>query len=97
MFIRVKPSGPRKYLQIVKSIWDKGTIRQKVIGTLGRLDKLKESGELDGLLRSGVRFSEKLAIIDSYEKGHVPSTEDVRVRIPIKYLTAYGKNLGYGL
>ncbi|MDP2755679.1 MAG: IS1634 family transposase [Nitrospirota bacterium] len=83
MFIRVKPSGPRKYLQIVKSIWDKGTVRQKVIGTLGRLDKLKESGELDGLLRSGVRFSEKLAIIDSYEKGHVPSTEDVRVGIPI--------------
>lgn len=83
MFIRVKPSGPRKYLQIVKSIWDKGHVRQKVIGTLGRLDKLKESGELDSLLRSGVRFSEKLAIIDSYEKGHVPSTEDVRVGIPI--------------
>lgn len=83
MFIRVKPSGPRKYLQIVKSIWDKGTVRQKVIGTLGRLDKLKESGELDGLLRSGIRFSEKLAIIDSYEKGHIPSTEDVRVGIPI--------------
>lgn len=83
MFIRVKPSGPRKYLQIVKSIWNKGHVRQKVIGTLGRMDKLEETGELDSLLRSGVRFSEKLAIIDSYEKGQVPSTEDVRVGIPM--------------
>jgi len=83
MFIRVKPSGPRRYLQIVKSIWDKGHVRQKVIGTLGRLDKLKETGELDSLLRSGVRFSEKLAVIDSYEKGQVPSTEDVRIGFPM--------------
>jgi len=83
MFIRVKPSGPRRYLQIVKSIWDKGNVRQKVIGTLGRLDKLKETGELDSLLRSGVRFSEKMAIIDSYEKGQVPSTEDIRIGLPM--------------
>ena len=83
MFIRIKPSGPRKYLQIVKSIWDKGHVRQKVIGTLGRLDRLEETGELDSLLRSGIRFSEKLAIIDSYEKGIVPSTEDAKVGIPM--------------
>lgn len=81
--MRIKPSGPRRYLQIVKSIWDKGNVRQKVIGTLGRLDKLKETGELDSLLRSGVRFSEKLAIIDSYEKGQVPCTEDIRIGIPM--------------
>jgi len=83
MFIRIKPSGPRKYLQIVKSIWDKGHVRQKVIGTLGRLDRLEETGELDSLLRSGIRFSEKLAIIDSYEKGIVPLTEDAKVGIPM--------------
>jgi len=85
MFIRVKPSGPRRYLQIVKSIWDKGNVRQKVIGTLGRLDKLKETGELDSLLRSGVRFSEKLAVIDSYEKGQIPSTEDIRIGLPMVF------------
>lgn len=85
MFIRVKPSGPRRYLQIVKSIWDKGNVRQKVIGTLGRLDKLKETGEIDSLLRSGVRFSEKLAVIDSYEKGQIPSTEDVRIGLPMVF------------
>jgi transposase len=85
MFIRVKPSGPRRYLQVVKSIWEKGNVRQKVIGTLGRLDRLTETGELDSLLRSGVRFSEKLAFIDSYEKGQLPSTEDVRIGLPLVF------------
>lgn len=81
--MRVKTSGSRRYLQIVKSIWDKGNVRQKVIGTVGRLDTLQETGELDSLLRSGVRFSEKVAVIDSYEKGQLPSTEDVRIGLPM--------------
>lgn len=85
MFIRVKPSGPRKYLQIVESRWEKGKVRQKVIATLGRLDKLTESGTLDSLLRSGMRFSEKLAIIDSYEKGEIPSTGDAKIGPPMVF------------
>jgi len=83
--MRVKTSGSRRYLQIVKSIWDKGNVRQKVIGTVGRFDTLQETGELDSLLRSGVRFSEKLAVIDSYEKGQLPSTEDVRIGLPLVF------------
>lgn len=85
MFIRVKPSGPRKYLQIVESRWEKGKVRQKVIATLGRLDKLTESGTLDNLLRSGMKFSDKLAIIDSYEKGEVASTGDAKIGLPMVF------------
>src|SRR4030065_858843 len=85
MFIRVKPSGSRQYLQIVKNTWDNGKVKQKVIATLGRVDRLKESGELDSLIRSGMRFSEKLAIIDSYEKGQIPSTEDLRIGVPMVF------------
>jgi hypothetical protein len=85
MFIRVKPSGPRRYLQIVENRWDRGKVRQKVIATLGRLDKLKESGSLDSLIRSGMRFSEKLAMIDSYEKGEVVSATDVKIGLPMVF------------
>lgn len=85
MFIRVKPSGTRKYLQIVESRWEKGNVRQKVIATLGRLDKLTASGTLDNLLRSGMKFSEKLAIIDSYRKGGVPVTSDLRIGLPMVF------------
>ena len=83
MFIRCKTSGSRTYLQIVESKWEKGKVRQKVITTLGRMDKLTESGALDSLLRSGMKFSEKLALIDSYEKGAVPSAGDVRIGLPM--------------
>lgn len=85
MFIRVKPSGPRRYLQIVENRWERGKVRQKVIATLGRLDKMKESGSLDSLMRSGMRFSEKLAIIDSYKKGEVVSASDVKIGLPMVF------------
>lgn len=95
MFIRVKPSGPRKYLQIVESKWQKGHVRQKVIATLGRLDELLESGKLDGLLRSGMKFSEKLAIIDSYEKGEVTSASDLKIGLPMAFGRLW-KEVGVG-
>jgi transposase len=85
MFIRVKASGPRKYLQIVENRWEKGKVRQKVIATLGRVEKLKESGSLESLLRSGARFSEKLAIIDSYKKGIAPTVRDQKIGLPMVF------------
>ena len=57
MFFRIKKSGPRTYLQIVENRWEGGGTRQRVMATLGRLEELKVSGELDNLLRSGARFS----------------------------------------
>ena len=53
MFFRTKTSGARSYLQIVENRWESGRTRQRVIATLGRLDQLQESGQLDALLVSG--------------------------------------------
>ena len=85
MFIRIKPSGPRSYLQIVESRWENGKVRQKVIATLGRVDKLRESGALDSLVRSGARFSEKLALLDAYDKGEVPSVGQQKIGLPLVF------------
>jgi hypothetical protein len=41
-----------------------GKVRQQIIGTLGRRDHLVASGELDGLLRSLAKFSEKLFFVN---------------------------------
>jgi excisionase family DNA binding protein len=57
MFFRAKQAGGRTYLQLVRNEWRDGKTRQQVIATLGRLDKLRESGELLKLLRSGTRFN----------------------------------------
>jgi hypothetical protein len=71
MFIRVKLSGPREYLQIVESRWEDGRPRQYVVATLGRLDRLKASGQVDAIIKSLSRFSEKVKIVEGYKEGRL--------------------------
>jgi transposase len=85
MFFRVKKSGPREYLQIAHNRRENGKVKQEVIATIGRLDVLRESGSLDSLLRSGVKFSEKLAFIDSYKNGQMISARDSKIGIPMVF------------
>ena len=49
MFVRAKKSGKYKYLQLVHNERVDGHIRQQVIATLGRLDRLQQSGQIDAL------------------------------------------------
>jgi hypothetical protein len=72
MFFRVKQSGSRRYLQIVENHWDGKGSRQRVIATLGRLEELQASGQLDGLLRSGARFAEASAVLSAHAEGDAP-------------------------
>ncbi len=77
MFFRVKGTAGRQYLQIAESFREGARVRQRVIATLGRLEVLQESGQLDRLLRSGLRFSEKIRVLDAHAAG---KTEPVCVR-----------------
>jgi len=76
MYFRVN-ALPYAYLQIVESFREKGQVHQRVLSTVGRLDVLQASGQLDALMRSGLRFSEKLAVIDAHAAGQ---TEPVQVQ-----------------
>ena len=73
MFFRQKKSGDRVYLQIVENRWERGGSRQRVIATLGRLDRLRETGQLDALLESGARFSESVTVLAAHREGEVPA------------------------
>src|SRR5271157_5853800 len=77
MYFRVKRTGSYAYLQIVESFREQGQVRQRVLSTVGRLDVLQASGQLDALMRSGLRFCEKLAVIDAQAAGQ---TEPVQVQ-----------------
>ena len=57
MFVRVKKVGPYQYLQIAQNRREGKRVKQSIIATLGRLDKLTASGAIDQLLRSAARFS----------------------------------------
>ena len=63
MFARVKKSGKYQYLQIVENRKEKGKVKQRVIATVGRMDKLHEKGRVETLIRSLSRFSEKALLI----------------------------------
>ena len=60
MFVRVKKFGPYQYLQIAENRREDKRVKQSIIATLGRLDKLTASGAIDQLLRSAARFSSTL-------------------------------------
>ncbi len=69
MYFRKKTSGGRAYLQIVESRREGASVRQQVIATLGRFDELRESGQLERLLRSGARFADKAIVLDALDRG----------------------------
>jgi len=62
VFIRTQSNGPRTYLLIVDNQRVDGKVKQRVLHRLGRLDELLASGQLDSLLQSLGRFSEKLVV-----------------------------------
>jgi len=63
MFTRVKKSGRYQYLQIVENRREGPKTRQRVIGTIGRMDQLHARGNIEKLARSLARFSEKVLLI----------------------------------
>jgi Transposase DDE domain len=71
MFFRTKPAGSYRYLQIVHSVREGKKVRQQVIGTLGRLDLLEANGQLERLMRSGLRHCQSLAVIDAHAAGEI--------------------------
>ena len=77
MFFRSKPVGSYRYLQIVHSVREGKKVRQQVIATLGRLDILEASGQLERLMRSGLRHCESFAVLDAHAAGEI---EPVAIR-----------------
>lgn len=63
MFARTKKSGKYEYLQIVENHREGEKVNQRVIATLGRLDKMQGKGEVETLVRSLARFSEQALLI----------------------------------
>jgi len=79
MFVREKKVGGRSYLQIVENRWVDGTVKQRVVHSLGRLDVLRERGSLEGLLVSAGRFCERVAVLSAHDKGESLTTRTRRI------------------
>src|SRR5512135_1162341 len=79
MFFRTKTSGPRSYLQIVENRWEDGRPRQRVLATLGRLDQLQQTGQLDSLLVSGARLAQSVLLLSAHAQGQLPTITTRRI------------------
>ena len=85
MFARVKKSGRYEYLQIVHNERVGDRVKQRVIATLGRLDRLRESGQLDAMLSSCARFSEHVAVISAAREKSVTAQATVHIGPPLVF------------
>jgi hypothetical protein len=69
LFVRTQTNGSRTYLLPVDNIWADGKVKQRVLARLGRLDELLASGQLDALVQSLARFSEKLCLLGAHARA----------------------------
>jgi transposase len=67
MYTRIKKSGRYEYLQICESKREGKRVRQRVIATLGRMDRLTAKGDVEKLIRSLAKYSDKILMILSGE------------------------------
>ena len=85
MFIRAKKRDDKIYLQIVENERIGNKVVQHVKATLGRLDLLQASGRLEALLRSGIRFCNRLIVLDAHAKGECTSTKKRKIGPPLLF------------
>ena len=98
MFARIKKSGKYQYLQIVENRKEKGKVKQRVIATIGRMDRMQAKGRVETLIRSLSRFSERAILILSGQSD--VSAEAVKIGPPIIFErlwkeTGIGKAIKY--
>ena len=79
MFIRTQTNGDRTYLLLVENARVGGRRIQRVLHRLGRLDELLATGQLDAVLQSLGRFSDKLLVLDAHARGASVPTKTVGV------------------
>jgi Transposase DDE domain len=74
MFVREKTARGHTYLYLVDSVREGGRVRQQIVRALGRRDMLLGSGELDRLIASLARHSERAMILSEMEAGRLACT-----------------------
>ena len=64
---------------MVENRWENGCSKQRVIATLGRLDRLQEKGQFDALLASGAKFAESVMVLSAHRQGETLTTTTRRM------------------
>jgi transposase len=80
MFVRVKSvtasQRTYQYLQIVENEREHGRVRQRVVGSLGRLDELLAGGDLEQVIKQLVERCPSVRLLQAREAGTLEVTSD---------------------
>lgn len=85
MFVRAKKSGRYEYLQVIHNERVEGRVRQRVVATLGRVDVLKKTGQIDALIASCARFAEYTSVLEAHRRGESIEADAIRVGPPLVF------------
>ena len=77
MFALIKKSVRYQYLQIVENLREGRRTVQRVIVTLGRMDRLKVKGEVEKLIKSLSMYSEEVMLVLSGKSDVVALTKKI--------------------
>lgn len=94
MFVRAKKSGAYQYLQLVRNERIDGKVRQQVVATLGRLDILQGSGQIDALIASCGRFAQHTAVLDAHRQGKIGEVATIKIG-PVLVFERLWNELGF--
>jgi transposase len=95
MFARIKKSGRNEYLQLVENRREGKKISQRVVATIGRMDELRAGGNIETIIRSLSRFSEKVLLILS-AKGNADVQATAKKIGPALIFERLWQELGIG-
>lgn len=94
MFIRVKKTKKYRYLQIVHNERINKRVHQRVIATLGNLEPLARTGQIDSLIASLAKFAQHVAVLDARREGKIPPADTIKIG-PVLVMEKLWRQLGF--
>ena len=85
MFLRTHTIEGRTYVLLVENERVDGKVTQRVLQRFGRIDHLRESGQLDAIVAGLGRFSERLLVLGAHQRGESLQSEARRVGGPLVF------------
>jgi hypothetical protein len=80
MFVRVKKiaAGQRsyQYVQIVENRREAGQVRQRIVASLGRLDRLEAEGDLQRIIEGLVKLAPQVRLVKAQREGSLAAQSD---------------------
>jgi hypothetical protein len=97
MFVRVKTLRANhrtyQYLHIVENRWEHGQVRQRLVGSLGRLDQLLATGDLRRVIEGLVAQCPQVRLLEAQQQAALAAESD-RVWGPVLIFERLWQELG---